>query len=69
MGILFRCWTNYGKIKMPIRLLHKKGKPYAYQWGKHGTEYLISKFGIRGAQAKAALQAKAIYASGYRRIK
>lgn len=51
---------------MPIRLLHKKGKPYAYQWGKHGTEYLISKFGIRGAQAKAALQAKAIYASGYR---
>lgn len=54
---------------MPIQLIQKKGKPYAYRWGKSGTEYLISKFGIRGAQAKAALQAKAIYASGYKKKK
>jgi hypothetical protein len=52
---------------MPIKLLTRKGKPYAYKWGNSGTEYTISKYGIRGAQAKAARQAKAIYASGYKK--
>jgi hypothetical protein len=51
---------------MPIRLLTKKGKPYAYMWGWHGAKYLISRYGIRGAQHKAALQAMAAHASGYK---
>ena len=51
---------------MPIRLLQKNGKPWAYTWGWHGHKYLISKFGVKGAQQKAAQQAKAAHASGYK---
>ena len=52
---------------MPIRLLTKHGRPYAYTWGWHGHQYLISKFGVRGARARAEAQARAIYASGYKK--
>lgn len=51
---------------MPIRQLIKSGKPYAYIWGWHGHKYLISKYGPKGARARAEAQAKAIYASGYK---
>ena len=50
---------------MPIRLLHKNGKPYAYQWGWHGTIYQISKYGMRGAKVHAEAQARAAHAHGY----
>ena len=50
---------------MPIIKLSRNGKPYAYKWGGRGHEYLISKFGVKGARAKAAQQAKAAYANGY----
>lgn len=51
---------------MPIRLLHKHGKPYAYMWGWHGHAYLISKFGVKGAKDKAAAQARAVHATGWK---
>lgn len=51
---------------MPIRLLTKKGKPYAYMWGWHGHAYLISKYGVKGAQARSEAQAKAAYSHGYK---
>jgi hypothetical protein len=51
---------------MPIRLLTKKGKPYAYMWGWHGKAYVISKYGAKGAKDRAEKQAKAAYASGYK---
>lgn len=50
---------------MPIKLLNKNGKPYAYQWGGHGTIYPISKYGKKGAYDKAATQAGAAHAHGY----
>jgi len=50
---------------MPIKQLVKNGKPYAFRWGGHGTIYKISQYGIRGAQEKAVMQAKAAHAHGY----
>lgn len=50
---------------MPIRLLTKNGKPYAYQWGGHGAIYQISKYGKKRAYALAQLQSRAAHAHGY----
>ena len=50
---------------MPIKLLTKNGKPYAYQWGGHGAIYPISKYGKIGARARAEAQAGAAHAHGY----
>jgi len=53
-------------IKMPIRLLYKNNKPWAYTWGYHGAKYTLAKYGVKGARVKAAKQAQAIFAGGYR---
>jgi hypothetical protein len=53
-----------GRI-MPIRQLVRDGKPYAYTWGWHGAEYLISKYGKMGAYNKAKAQSIAAHAHGY----
>lgn len=51
---------------MPIRLLTKNKKPYAYTWGWHGAHYLISKYGTKGAYEKAVTQARAAHSHGYK---
>lgn len=50
---------------MPIRLITRNKKPYAYTWGSHGAHYLISKYGVKGAYAKAVRQAQAAHSAGY----
>jgi hypothetical protein len=50
---------------MPIRLLIKNKKPYAYTWGWHGAHYLISKYGAKGAYEKAVRQSKAAHSHGF----
>lgn len=51
---------------MPIRLLMKNKKPYAYTWGWHGAKYLISKYGVEGARTRAVKQAQAAHSAGYK---
>lgn len=48
---------------MPVRKVTKSGK-VGYQWGSSGKIY----FGA-GAKAKAAIQGRAAYASGYKKKK
>lgn len=45
---------------MPIQTIRRNGR-VGYRWGNHGKIYWGS-----GGKAKAALQAQAAYAAGYR---
>lgn len=55
---------------MPIYEVEMEGKMY-YQWGDHGKMYLIrnpnSEKSRQNAYDKAAAQARAAYAAGYRK--
>lgn len=52
---------------MPIHRGIEKGKPF-YQWGNRTKYFYISgnKISRENAKKRAALQARAIYASGYK---
>ena len=52
---------------MPVRAITKNGKIIGYRWGKTGKLYTISKYGKRKAKTLSQKQAKAIYASGYKK--
>lgn len=54
-----------GRKTMPIKLIMKNQKPYAYKWGGHGATYLVSKYGTKGAYNKAVKQAQAAHSAGY----
>jgi hypothetical protein len=51
---------------MPVKPVYRARRLYGYQWGGHGKLYTISKYGKTGAKKKAVIQAKAIFASGYK---
>jgi hypothetical protein len=51
---------------MPVRPVKKQQKVVGYKWGGSGKLYTVSKYGKAGAKAKSELQARAIYASGYK---
>lgn len=53
---------------MPIRLLTKNKKPYAYTWGWHGAKYLVSKYGAEGARLRAVKQAQAAHSHGFKEL-
>jgi hypothetical protein len=52
---------------MPVRPVYRNRKVTGYRYGLSGTLYLVSKYGMRGARAKAQAQARAIFASGYKK--
>ena len=54
---------------MPVRPITKNGKTIGYRWGKTGKLYTIKKYGKRKAKTLSQKQAKAIYASGYKKIR
>lgn len=50
---------------MPTRAVHaQSGKIIGYRWG-HAKFYSRAKYGLLGAKAKADMQGRAIFASGY----
>jgi hypothetical protein len=51
---------------MPVHAIYKNGKKWAFQWGHHGKKYLVSEYGVKGAQKKAAKQGEAAHANGWR---